>query len=221
MTMLAVISFAFSVFALLFLSRALRSVRRGRVLRACSSGVSGAISAALASAAIIIAMSYFSYGRLVAEQDIGEIEFTSTGPDAYQARLKIPGKVDQIFDLRGDEWQLDARMISWQPPLTVLGLEPIYKLERLSGRYASVDRELREARTVHDLSPDQPLDLWRMARRFPVFMPGVDAYYGSATYLPMANGARFAITLSRDALLARPSNEAGLRAVARWGDGRL
>lgn len=221
MTLLAVIGATFTVFALLFLARTLRCARHGRLLRAGSSGISCAVSAALATAAIIVAMSYYSYGRLVAEQDIGEIEFIVTGPDAYQARLIIPGTVDRLYELRGDEWQLDARMISWQPPLTVLGLEPIYQLERLSGRYTSVDRELSESRTVHDLSPEQPLDLWRLARRFPAFLPGVDAYYGSATYLPMANGARFTLTLSRDALLARPANEAGTRAVAGWGDERL
>ena len=48
-------------------------------------------------------------------------------------------------------------------------------------------------------------------------MPGVDAFYGTATYLPLADGARFQVTLSRDAILARPANEAAREAVGDWG----
>lgn len=217
MTLLALLSLIFSLFALLFLSRTVGCLRRGRLLRAGSSCVSCVLAGVLAAAAIVISIGYYSYDRLVAEQDIGRIEFQATGPESFQARIRRPGAIDQLYELRGDEWQLDARIISWQPPLTVLGLDPIYKLERLSGRYASVDRELSEPRSVHDLAPGQPLDLWQLARRFPLLLPGVDAYYGTATYLPMANGASFTITMSRDALLARPANEAGTRAVARWG----
>jgi hypothetical protein len=44
----------------------------------------------------------------------------------------------------------------------------------------------------------------------------VDAYYGTATYLPMADGARFEISLTRTALIARPLNEPARRAVGDW-----
>jgi hypothetical protein len=46
--------------------------------------------------------------------------------------------------------------------------------------------------------------------------PGIDAYYGSATYVPMADGARFEVSLSRDALIARPANDVATEAVGRW-----
>ena len=48
-------------------------------------------------------------------------------------------------------------------------------------------------------------------------MPGVDAYYGTATYVPMADGARFEVSLTRDALIARPVNNAARDAVGDWG----
>ena len=45
----------------------------------------------------------------------------------------------------------------------------------------------------------------------------VDAYYGTATYLPMADGARFEVSLTRDALIARPANIRARDAVGGWG----
>lgn len=223
MSALIAITAVFTLFAVLFLGRTVRCTRHGRLLRASSSCVSGLLSAAIAATALLLTYSYYSYARLTSEQKIASIQFHTTAPDTYQARLMIAGEADRSFEIRGDEWQIDARLINWKPPLTILGLDPIYRLERLSGRYSSIDRERSESRSVHDLSGHSPADLWRLARRYPVLLPGVDAYYGTATYVPMADGARYDISLSRDALIARPANPAAERALGNWqsaGSGR-
>lgn len=216
MTLLLAVCGIFSILALLFLGRTVSCTRRGRLLRAGGAGTSCVLSSAVAAAAFLMAFSYFSYDRLTAETLVSTIEFRALGPDEYRARLMRDGEPDRLLVLRGDEWQIDARLLSWKPPVTLLGLEPLYRLERLSGRYANVERERNEPRTVHELSPEQPLDLWRIARRYPLLAPGVDAYYGTATYVPMADGARFEVSLSRDALRARPANDIAERAVGNW-----
>jgi hypothetical protein len=170
----------------------------------------------MGGASILLAFSYYGYGRLIDEQLVSRIEFSELAPGQYTARLMIDGQTDRLLELRGDEWQMDARVISWKPPATLLGLDPIYQLDRLSGRYSDVDDEMSEDRTVHALSEELSLDVWRVARKFPMLMPGVDAYYGTATYLPMADGARFDVTLTRTALIARPVNEQAREAVGQW-----
>ena len=206
-----------SLVALLYFVSMLRFLRRGRLLRAGGSATMCATTAALGTVGILLFISYLGYERLTAESLVAEIQFTRSAPEEYTARLMIEGRLDKLLTLRGNEWQLDARVITWQPPATILGLEPVYQLERLSGRYTSVDHERSQPRTVHGLAEERPLDLWTMVRRFPKLAPGVDAYYGTATYLPMADSARFRITLSRDALIARPVNEAARKAVGEWG----
>jgi len=47
-------------------------------------------------------------------------------------------------------------------------------------------------------------------------LPGVDAHYGTATYVPMADGARYEVSMSRDALIARPVNDEARNAVGSW-----
>jgi len=202
---------------LLFLGSMVRHMRRGRLLRAGGSATAGTATAGIGTAGILIFMSYLGYERLTEEQLVGVIEFSQSASEEYTARLMIDGQIDRLLDLRGDEWQLDARVVTWKPPATILGLEPVYQLERLSGRYSSVDRERSEQRTVHGLAEERPLDLWSLARKFPKMTPGIDAFYGTATYLPMADGARFRVTLSRDALIARPVNDAARNAVGDWG----
>jgi hypothetical protein len=206
-----------SLIALVFFGSMIRHLRRRRLLRAGGSAAMCALTAALGTAGIMMFVSYLGYQRLTAESLVGEILFSEDASGQYTARLMIEGRLDQFLPLRGDEWQLDARVITWKPPATILGLEPVYQLERLSGRYSSVDRERSEQRTVHGLAEERPLDLWSTVRRFPRLAPGVDAYYGTATYLPMADGARFRITMSRDALIARPINDIARDAVGDWG----
>jgi hypothetical protein len=216
MNTLLAITTAFTLVAVFFLFGMFRNLRRGRVLRAGGSFAGGVATASVGGAGMILLGSIFSYSQLTDEQTVSLIEFTENSPGEYTARLMIDGQHDQLLSLSGDEWQLDARVVSWKPPATILGLEPIYQLERLSGRYSDVERERSETRTVHALSDENVLDVWRIARRFPILMPGVDAYYGTATYVPMADGARFEVNLSRDALIARPINEAASSAVGNW-----
>jgi hypothetical protein len=219
MSILIALSAIFALLTMFFLGRTLRCTRRGRLLRAGGSGITFAVCAVLATAAILLTVTYYSYDRLTAEQTVSKIEFLRTGPDEYRARLMIDGDPDRLFELRGDEWQMDARLVTWKPPVTILGLDPVYRLERLSGRFTDIGREQSERRTVHALSPPQLMDVWYVARRFPAFAPGIDAYYGSGTYAPMADGARFEVSLSRDALIARPVNAAARTAVGNWRSG--
>lgn len=216
MNLLLTASAAFIFIALYFVFSMTRHARRRRPVRATRSLAGGVVSGAMGSASILLAFSYYGYGRLVDETLVSQIEFSEAAPGEYTARVMIAGELDRLLLLRGDEWQMDARIINWKPPATLLGLDPIYQLDRLSGRYSDIDEEMSEERTVHALSDEITLDVWRVARKFPVLLPGVDAYYGTATYLPMADGARFEVTLSRTALLARPLNEAAREAVGNW-----
>jgi hypothetical protein len=216
MTVLTIVSVVFGLLTLFFMIRLIGSVRRARFVRAGGSCISACASGALCGAALVLLFSYLSFGRLVEEQLVSLIEFRRISPQEFQARVMIEGEDDRFFVLRGDEWQMDAKIVTWKPPATILGLDPLYQLDRLSGRYSEIDRELSEARTVHSLSPPMPVDIWKAARRFPLLTPGVDAYYGTATYLPMADGARFEVSLTRDALIARPSNASARAAVGVW-----
>ena len=216
MNLLLTISSIFIAITLYFVVSMARHARRRRPIRATRSLAGGVVTGAMGSASVLLAFSYYGYGRLIDEQLVSQIQFSHSGAGEYSARVMIEGETDRLFTLRGDEWQMDARVVNWKPPATLLGLDPIYQLERLSGRYSDIEDEKTEERTVHALSEELTLDIWRVARQFPALMPGVDAYYGTATYLPMADGARYEVTLSRTALIARPINEQARQAVGQW-----
>jgi len=216
MNLLLTLSAAFIFITVYFVFSMIRHARHRRPVRATRSLAGGVLAGAVGSATVLLAFSYYGYGRLIDEQPVSRIAFNETAPGVYTARVMIDGRPDRLLELRGDEWQMDARVISWKPPATLLGLEPIYQLDRLSGRYSEISDELTGERTVHALSDKTTLDVWDVARKFPVLLPGIDAYYGTATYLPMADGAKFAVTLTRTALIARPLNAAAREALGQW-----
>jgi len=216
MPLLLTISAIAFVLMLVAFRHMLVCTKRRRIVRAGASGVCCLASAAVLGGFLVLTVSYIGYQRLTSEQLVSQLEFTRIAPYEYRARLMIEGERDRFFLLTGDEWQIDARVVSWKPPATILGLDPIYRLERISGRYSEVDRERQETRSVHALTAKPLLDVWSVARQFPLLMPGVDAYYGTATYVPMVDKARYDVSLSRDALIARPTNDAAREALGDW-----
>jgi hypothetical protein len=208
-----------AIFGLVGLLLLIVAVRRFRVMN-IGSGVLSMIAALvlflLAAVAFGVAFDLRSYQRLTNEAPAGELDLTRVAPHQYDAVLTYPDGTVALFFLRGDEWQVDARILKWQAPVNLLGFDTAFRLDRISGRYTSIEDERAQPRTVYALRPPPPVDLWDLARRYHRWLPWVDALYGSATYLPMADKGLYQISASQSGLIARPLNEAARNAVSGW-----
>lgn len=164
-----------------------------------------------------VAMDLRTYLRLSYEQPVATLSFSALGPQAFRVTLTDANGAIRNAELRGDDWQLDARVLKWKGLATVLGLDPLYRLERLEGRYRNAAQESHDYHSVLELSAGgRGLDLWSLAQDHAGWLPWVDASYGSATYLPMADGAQYSVSLSPTGLLARAANPAAQAALAHW-----
>ncbi|HEX6550667.1 MAG TPA: cation/multidrug efflux pump [Gammaproteobacteria bacterium] len=157
-----------------------------------------------------------TYLALTAEQPVATISFSALGPQHFQARLRDADGHLTETDLHGDQWQLDARVIAWKGYANVLGLHTLYRLDRLSGRYANIGQELHDSHSAVALGPSTGLDAWSLLHAHPGWMPWMEASYGSGVFLPMADGAKYEVSLSRTGLLAKPVNLAAAQAVEKW-----
>lgn len=198
-----------AVFGGLLLILACQRLVRGRLLAAGGSLVMGVLLLAIAGLFFLVSMNLHTYARLTYERPVAEIVFEARGPQRYRATLMaMPEGQMQMFVLAGDEWQLDARVLKWKGWANLLGLDAQYRLERVSGRYRDIEQERHDERTVYGLSENPGVDLWRMSTQYPKWLPIVDAVYGSATYMPMADGARYQVSITQSGLIARPLNPA-------------
>ena len=195
---------------------ALRRLGRAQIARGTLLLLLGAAVVLLGVLAAVVAAGLHSYARLTHEQDAAQVELHRLGDKEFALSLRIAGAAPQVYQLRGDEWQIDARVLKWRGIGTILGFDTVYRLERLSGRYDDADEDRTAPRTVYPLWRAGGLDLWTLIKRYHDYLPLADALYGSAAYVPMADGARYAVTVTASGLTVRPENDAARQAVGDW-----
>lgn len=181
----------------------------------------GTIGIALLLISIVFALTALNvngYRPVDKEVSVATISFDKLDDQLYKANVVIAASGSEIpFELNGDLWQVDARVIKWKGLLASLGGQPGYKLDRIQGRYYTLEDERTKERSVFALSnPDIGFDLWVTIDTLSNHVNWFDAEYGSATFLPMADGALFTIKLTSNGLIARPENDRAIIAIREW-----
>jgi hypothetical protein len=205
------------VIGALLLLLSLRVLRRSGWLLGWLRGMMGLVLVACGVSMGLLAMDILAYKQLTSESSLATISFERLAEQQYKTWIVDAEGREMVYVLKGDQWQLDARIIKWPGTLAAWGMKPGYRLDRISGRYYSLDMERNAERSVFSIASSQtPFDLWVWLQRYDAQMPFVDAVYGSAAYVPMEDGASYEVMLSNSGLLARPLNDAATQAVGRW-----
>lgn len=181
-------------------------------------GTVGLTALVLAGLLGLVAVNVSGYRPLNPEYTVATIRFEQIEPQYFRAHLELQSTgVAVPYDMTGDLWQIDARILKWKGWLARLSDVPGYKLDRLQGRYYVLEDEQTRPRSLYALSnPDIGFDLWHAVRALSRHLDWFDAEYGSATFLPMADGAEFSLRLTPGGMIARPENAAAEQAVGDW-----
>ncbi|MDF1822787.1 MAG: hypothetical protein P1U64_14490 [Alcanivoracaceae bacterium] len=178
-------------------------------------GTAGLLLVGLAVYFSLFALNLFSYNELREGSPIATVSFRQMGPQQYMATVSEPDGSNVDYPLSGDLWQIDARIVRWKGLFALFGFSPGYQLDRIQGRYLTLEDERSKERTVYEvIKPGIGIDIWHNAREGWSML--VDARYGSATYLPMADSAIFEVVLTPSGLVGRPLNGSAEQAVGRW-----
>jgi hypothetical protein len=203
------------VFSLVFVGLGAWVLLRQRWFLQWLKGTAGLALVGLAVYLSLFALNLYSYSALTEEQPVATVSFRQVADQEYMATVSQPDGTTRDFKLKGELWQLDARIIKWKGLFSLLGAKPGYQLDRIAGRYLRLEDERSRERSVYALHREGiGFDLWQSAHEGWSLM--LDARYGSATYLPMADGAIFEVTLSNSGLVGRPLNGSAQQALSRW-----
>jgi len=193
---------------------------RGRPFKGGRGVFGGALFLGIAALVGLLGLNVQTYHRLAWDRTVATIEIEQQGPQLFQATVtepptdQDPNGITRTFEVHGDEWRMEARVLKWKPWANVLGLNSQYRLDRFSGRYADTQQELTGERSAYDIRPTRQsgIDLWPLAREYSRYLPVVDTLYGSGAYMPMADGAHYEVRITQNGLLARPTNEVAAEA---------
>ncbi len=176
-------------------------------------GTSGFAILFTALLAGVFALDLFGYSHSSDGNVIATLRFDALGHQAFNVELTDDKGTRETYKLDGDQWQLDARLLTWVGPLAAAGQKPLYRLDRLSGRYVSLEQARNGEQSVFALEQSQFVDLWQIFNRFNAW---IDVSYGSAVYMPMENGAVFSVYLTAKGMNVRPINSIAKKVLKDW-----
>ncbi|KAB1451866.1 hypothetical protein [Bordetella bronchiseptica] len=178
----------------------------------------GLLLLALAGVSGLLALSLVQFVRLTDDKPVAEVMVRQQGDGQFQLATRTPDQRMRDYTLYGDQWQIDAKVVRWRLPALLAGVPPLYRLERLSGRYQDTARERSAPRSVHALDDWPAPDLAQVKRLVPNWLPFVDVQFGSAAYMPIFDGARYQVYLDpRGALFIRPADAATAERLKQLG----
>jgi len=209
---LAVVALMFTLFQLVALRQRLDDRQRlAAVGRAVLLIAGFAITLLLAGMGVALR----GYRLLSEETPVVEIDARILSPQRWSLVLHWPDGATRRVEVAGDAWRVEAVVLKWKLPAMLAGLPPLYRLDRLSGRYDDPNDEMHGARTVIDFREAGGFDLLDLHKQYPQWVPDVDVLFGSGVFLPLVDQGHYTVSLMRTgALVARP-DEATVQRIAQ------
>jgi hypothetical protein len=206
---LPVIAGVFALLAIVFAVAAWRALRARRVFALGARTLSALLFLALAAIGLALVGVTQGYRALIREEVACEVRVEPLGSQSFRAHFAFPDGHDAEYTLKGDQIYVDAHIIKWKLWANLLGLHTAYELDRVGGRYASLDDERDKPRTVASIATPKRLALFDLRRRYAALAFLLDADYGSATFVDVRSPAVLEVRVSTTGLLVRPKPESG------------
>lgn len=205
-----------AVLAVIVLLVALRLLLGGQWLMGWLRGTCGFLALALAGLIGLIGYDISTYAALPDARALATLRFQAVGPQRYEVSLEQE-KATRTYVLEGDLWQLDLHVLRWKSLAELIGLESGYRLERLSGRYLAVEQQNLARHARVELSEKLlGVDIWRSLQLERRNLHFLEPHVLRVDYMPIADGASYAVELAPTGLLARPLNAAATEALKNW-----
>lgn len=204
-SLLTIVAILFGLLSFGFLVTAVRALRSRRVFGLMVNTTGALLFFSVSALLATISIATQGYRALTREEEAAVVRTVPLGPGRFIARFNFPDGRQEEYHLAGDELYVDAHILKWKSIANLLGLHTAYELDRVSGRYASLEDEQANERTVFSLARDKPIDMFGLRRRFPALRPLVDAEYGSATFIPAHHPVEYRVLVSTSGLLIRKS----------------
>jgi hypothetical protein len=205
MTVLLVLAAVFGLVTLVQLVALRQRLHGGRRLAACWRAL--LCLACFALTLLLAGTGYALRGyRLLGEEaPVVEIDARILSPQRWALTLTWPDGSTRQVQLAGDAWRVAAILLKLKLPALLAGMPPLYRLDRLSGRYDDPAQETEAPRTVIGFGEAGAFDLLNLKKQYPRWVPEIDTVYGSGAFLPLVDQGHYSVSLMRTgALVARP-----------------
>lgn len=155
----------------------------------------------------LLGMSLRMYQTFTKQQLIGTVACLDWQPNQQTMIIKFsPTDQQQVtkqsYSLKGDSWEINARILKWHPKVNLLGIHTGYRLHQIKGIYNQVEDVATKSHTAYQLYGGQDW-LWQILTSSQWQLPMVEAVYGNAVSRPARAGERYDIYVTTSGLMAK------------------
>ena len=195
---------------------------RGRAARAGLGLGGGGIATIVGLAAGLVGLNMQSYARLTYEAPVAEVSVHAVNPSSksYAVTVRRLDGSDRVTtcQLQGDAWLISGRVQKWKPWAVELGLNTTYTLDQVSNYYFRASEANGKPITACDISGEKPKVNHLLPESWSKWMLShllvQDRFFGSASFMPLADGAVYKVIITQTAFNAEPANDAARNANA-------
>jgi hypothetical protein len=145
-----------------------------------------------------------SYKQGRTDRPLYKVTIYQLSPQLYELEMEDENGRSERYEVGGEQWQLDVRVLSWWGPLADSGSLPAYRTEMLQGRYLSLEQERTLPKSAFDLADSRWIDIWSIFNGANLWL---EADTWRLQFMPMVNGAFFSVQMTPDGLEAKPLND--------------
>lgn len=162
--------------------------------------------------ALTLFMGIRTYNRLSDEAVIAELTFEKVEEQVFRAELVIVGDpvTHNSYLIYGDQWQLDAEFLKVKYWANVLGVDALYRLDRLQGRYRDIEQQNIHLPHAHDISDGPDSYLSGFLHSWDWLILVADVEYGSSTYTTIDTDKRYIVLRTQTGLITRAMPNVGI-----------
>ncbi len=204
-----------ALLALVVLWVALRVLFGGSWLLGWLRGTFGMLLLVLTAMIGLIAYEVRDYQATANSTPLATVVFHAQGKQRFEVELQQANQHRSAV-VEGDLWQLEVHMLRWSGLAALIGLEPGYRLQALSGRYLSVEQQEQARHTRVLLTSSTAVPVWDWLRSLDWSVPFTEPQTQRVSFMPLVDGAAFQIEQSATGLLATPVNPEARQALKDW-----
>lgn len=147
---------------------------------------------------------FYVYHRLDMEIPIAKFHFAPVNQYLYDMTFYSGDMCDpQTYRVRGDQAQIDASFLKWQSWVAMLGVDSLFRFDRLSGRFRDINAEKENARTLVYLSPNVVIDPFRESSLDAQSNWLVSTQYGSSVYVDIDTSLVYTVYKTEDSMMVK------------------
>jgi len=171
--------------------------------RSLSRFFTAALVAGVGLVFLILGLAAIGYHNLTDASVAATVTIEPVSPERFKAHLNGPAIEDTTLLFTGDQFYVDAYVLTWKPWVSLLGFKTQYTLNRAAGRYRDIEKARREKPVLYELHTPGMLDLVSFSNAFAPTAFFYNARYGSGVFVPATKPATWLISVTSSGLAAK------------------